>query len=134
MTILIFTGTVLLITIISNQPNQHHHYKINDQQHQQHCNLNLCRHSALHHHAIPTSLPSPNTKHHQHLYLHQHDISHLSMIMIFTGTVPFITMPGPMQKQKAKSSEAITKGFFLAKITIVQSFLVNYKRLSSTNC
>ena len=66
MTILIFTGTVLLITIISNQPNQHHHYKINDQQHQQHCNLNLCRHSALPHHAKP-STQREQANHHLHL-------------------------------------------------------------------
>ena len=30
----------------------------------------------------------------------------------YPATVPFLTMPGPMQKQKAKSSEAITKGFY----------------------
>ena len=30
----------------------------------------------------------------------------------YPATVPFLTMPAPMQKQKAKSSEAISKGFY----------------------
>ena len=110
MTILIFTGTVLLITIISNQPNQHHHYKINDQQHQQHCNLNLCRHSTITKNIINISIFT------NLIFL----ISQWSWSL--QAQCPSSPCRARCKSRRRKAPRRSPKVFFLAKITIVQFF------------
>ena len=44
----------------------------------------------------------------------------------YPATVPFLTMPAPMQKQKAKSSEAISKGFYENDFLVFIYFIFIY--------